>query len=156
MKTKNKIKRYLQNNFYKVISIGMLTLIGVSANVNLLLTQPYAPEYQVFHKKAPKELPVKEYVLNEVAKAGLNPKTAEKMIGSCENKTWNPDQHAVNWDNQGGVDRGLWQINSLHHPEVSNACAYDYKCATKEAIRIIRQRGWDEWSCGKNLAVANE
>lgn len=33
-------------------------------------------------------------------------------------------------------DRGLCQINSFWHPEVSDSCAYDSVCSTKEAYRI--------------------
>lgn len=91
---------------------------------------------------------VKEYVLSEIKKAGLNPNQADKII-NCESR-WNEDAHKVNWENRGGVDRGLWQISSLHHKEVSNACAYDYKCATNEAIRIYKERGnWDAWACSR-------
>lgn len=33
-------------------------------------------------------------------------------------------------------DRGLWQINSFHHPEVSDACSFDPLCSSVEAYRI--------------------
>lgn len=36
----------------------------------------------------------------------------------------------------GSIDRGLYQINTRWHPEVSDACAYDPVCATQAAYRI--------------------
>ena len=44
-------------------------------------------------------------------------------------------------------DRGWFQISRKYHSEVSDECAVDIECATKESIRIIRKRGFDEWAC---------
>lgn len=38
--------------------------------------------------------------------------------------------------NSAGVDRGIVQINSAYHPEVSDACAFDPECAFQQAYRI--------------------
>ena len=70
------------------------------------------------------------------------------LIGICENRDWNPD---AKHNNGRSVDRGLFMINDHYHKEVSNACAYDYKCALKEFVRIYREKGWREWACGKML-----
>lgn len=44
---------------------------------------------------------------------------------------------AQNCSNAGGsCDRGILQINSFWHPEVSNTCAYDPACAFKAAFNI--------------------
>lgn len=97
-------------------------------------------------RRSVKPLTMKEWVMKEVAKAGMDIKLADKII-NCESK-WNPDAHAVNWNNKAGVDRGLWQINSASHKEVSNACAYDFKCNTLAAIKIYKSRGnYSAWSC---------
>ena len=37
------------------------------------------------------------------------------------------------------TDRGIVQINSYWHPEVSDACAFDPKCAAVQAFRISNQ-----------------
>jgi len=93
---------------------------------------------------------MKNEVMALIEEAGLNTYEAY-MIIQCESH-WNPDAHGVNWNNKAGVDRGLFQISSLYHPEVSNACAYDPICNTKEAIRIHNEwNGWGAWSCGKRL-----
>lgn len=47
----------------------------------------------------------------------------------------------------GSVDRGLWQINSCWHPEVSDTCAYQSQCNAHEAYRISYSGTyWSPWS----------
>jgi hypothetical protein len=43
-------------------------------------------------------------------------------------------------------DRGLWQINSAAHPDVTEACAYDPVCNAAAMIRISNQgQNWSPW-----------
>ena len=46
--------------------------------------------------------------------------------------------------NSNSVDRGLWQINSYWHRDVSDSCAYDAACNAKAAVRI--SSGGSKWS----------
>ncbi len=46
-------------------------------------------------------------------------------------------------------DRGLWQINSYYHPEVSDECAFDYKCSTEWSAWWISQGHGNQWVCWK-------
>lgn len=46
--------------------------------------------------------------------------------------------------NPGSYDRGLWQINSKWHPDVSDSCAYNAACNAKNAVRI--SSGGSRWS----------
>ena len=87
--------------------------------------------------------PMKEFVLSIVASKGIDRRVAEKLI-YCESR-W--DENAVS-ETQ---DRGLWQISKLWHSEVSDDCAFDYKCSTGEAIRIYKESGnsFRQWSCNK-------
>ena len=49
------------------------------------------------------------------------------------------------------TDRGLFQINSLWHPEVSRACAFDPTCNAREALRISEGgRNWRQWATWHN------
>jgi hypothetical protein len=49
------------------------------------------------------------------------------------------------------VDRGLFQINSHWHPEVSRACAYDALCNARAALEISGGgRDWSEWNTYRN------
>ena len=43
------------------------------------------------------------------------------------------------------VDRGLWQINSFWHGEVSDGCAFQPSCAASSTRTIQAARGWTEW-----------
>ena len=99
---------------------------------------------QVYEVKLCKDEPtMKEWILTEVKSNGLNPKYVERLI-NCENRGW--DQKLESWTG----DRGIFQINRKWHPEVSDKCAFDYKCNTKEAIRIIKEwNGYGAWVCSR-------
>jgi hypothetical protein len=50
-------------------------------------------------------------------------------------------------DADGSIDRGLYQINSYWHSEVSDACSYDAWCATQQAYRISKQgTDFSQWT----------
>lgn len=55
-----------------------------------------------------------------------------------------PDAQNVNTDAQRSVDRGLWQINSYWHSEVSDDCAYRPLCNARNAYRI--SNGWRDFT----------
>ena len=47
----------------------------------------------------------------------------------------------------GSDDRGLWQINSHYHSEVSDACAFQVQCNTAAAFLISdKGRNWSAWA----------
>jgi hypothetical protein len=53
--------------------------------------------------------------------------------------------------NAHGIDRGLFQINSYWHPEVSATCALSASCNTRAAVRISKTATkWSEWWTYKN------
>jgi hypothetical protein len=62
----------------------------------------------------------------------------------------NAKAQGYNRDAKGNVtsiDRGLWQINSYWHREVSDACAYDPICNAKAAYTISSGgRSWSPWA----------
>lgn len=53
-----------------------------------------------------------------------------------------------------GIDRGLMQINSFWHPDVSDECAFEPKCNIHEAVAIYRDWGnsFGAWTAFKNGA----
>lgn len=66
----------------------------------------------------------------------------------CENRTLNPK--ATNHNRNGSIDRGLFQINSIHgHGDKM----YDIDLNIKTAKRIFDQRGWSAWSCAERVGV---
>ena len=96
--------------------------------------------------KPAEELSMKGWVLNELFKNGINTKEAECVIQM--ESSWNSKTYNVNIN--GTKDIGLWQISNKWHNEVSDKCAYDFKCSTKEAIRIYKERGnWSAWYASK-------
>lgn len=47
----------------------------------------------------------------------------------------------------GSRDRGIWQINSAAHPEVSDSCAFDPVCAAGQTYRISNGgTNWSPWT----------
>lgn len=93
---------------------------------------------------------VKDYVLNEIKKAGLNARQADAIV-TCESR-W--DYKAVNNKNRNGSnDKGLWQINSIHK-NITDAEKLDYKASTKWAItKRLADGNWSAWSCSRRIAV---
>jgi hypothetical protein len=60
----------------------------------------------------------------------------------------NPKARGQNSDS---YDRGLWQINSKWHRDVSDSCAYDAKCNAQQAKRISSNgNNWRPWATYKN------
>ncbi len=57
--------------------------------------------------------------------------------------------------NAHGIDRGLWQVNSYWHPEVSVACAFSPSCNARAMYRISSHgEKWSAWwtyNNGKHL-----
>ena len=55
----------------------------------------------------------------------------------------------------GSYDRGLWQINSYYHGEVSDACAFQVQCNTAAAFLISgKGRNWSAWGAYSSGAWA--
>ena len=50
------------------------------------------------------------------------------------------------------VDRGIWQINSYWHGEVSDSCAFDPTCAAQATHTIWANGGWTQWTTYTNGA----
>ena len=52
----------------------------------------------------------------------------------------------TNTDMHNSIDRGLFQINSYWHPDVSIECAFDMVCNIQEAYRISNGgTNWQPW-----------
>lgn len=59
----------------------------------------------------------------------------------------------------GSIDRGILQINSCYHSEVSNACALDARCSFVEAFRIsyggLEYGEWTTYQVQAHLAFVD-
>ena len=59
---------------------------------------------------------------------------------------------AVNVNDDGSKDRGIWQLNDGRHSEVSDEEAFDPVKATVHAVRIRGDGDWTAWNAYKNGA----
>jgi hypothetical protein len=63
------------------------------------------------------------------------------------------DPHATNITSSGSEDRGLWQMNSHYHSEVSDTCAFQIQCNANAAWNVSRHgTDWKPWSAFTNGA----
>ena len=69
-------------------------------------------------------------------------------LAMCESSL-NPN--ATNDNGIYGVDRGIFQINSRYHWEVSDECAFDIKCATEWTINRVNDGYQKEWVCNSKI-----
>jgi hypothetical protein len=62
--------------------------------------------------------------------------------------------------NTRGIDRGLWQINSYWHPNVSKECAFSPSCNARAMYNISKKgttwRPWWTWVNGKHLPFMSQ
>jgi hypothetical protein len=70
-------------------------------------------------------------------------------VAEAESAGWT---HARLINTDCSVDRGLWQINSFWHGEVSDACAFDPTCNAQGTHTIWANGGWTQWTTFNNGA----
>jgi Ricin-type beta-trefoil lectin domain/Lysozyme like domain len=70
-------------------------------------------------------------------------------VAEAESAGWT---HARLINTDCSVDRGLWQINSYWHGEVSDACAFDPTCNAQATHTIWSNGGWTQWTTYNNGA----
>ena len=69
-------------------------------------------------------------------------------LAKCENTRLDPNAKNTEGNSPArSVDRGLWQINSYHHSEVSDECAFDVRCSTEWTMDRINNGYQHEWVC---------
>lgn len=125
---------------YAVSMIGVNTIVNWAKSLEKNFVVENSQAIEVFQPTWQDE--VKAMIRN----AGLDVELASRIIQ--HESWWQPNNSHLNKD--GTLDRGLWMISNYWHPEVSDECAYDYYCSTIQAIRIFKQRGWDEWIAYKH------
>jgi len=84
------------------------------------------------------------WVAWRIAKAGLNP--LEAMVINWGESRGNDNAYNIN--NNGTIDLGRWQVNSIHIKAgtITIECAGNYKCATEWAIaKRLNDGNWSAW-----------
>ena len=141
---KTKIQK-LVGWFSVLFSLACLLLAVVYglASVSLNYADKLFPAYVLPTVNVPskKPLSVKDYILNEVAKAGLSVPEAECLI-----------EHESGWANDCNANKnlstdcGIWRINSVHKKSISFADRLDYKKATAWSIaRRLKDGNYNIW-----------
>jgi hypothetical protein len=155
MNTKTKkanVKKALMVISYWIMVIlvpaGLLAKICWATSV--LVDNPvpdYKPVEQTIVPKASKEeVNVRDYVLEEVKKAGLNPKEADCIIKN--ESGWNTEAQII--EPNSTISSGLWQINSVHKGTILPSERLNYKTATKWAIeKRLRDGNFCAWTTAK-------
>ena len=137
---------------------GVLTLAVIGGQeVYLTASQRvkdlFTPKVQTVIAESPEPTDMRDWVLWKVEQAGIDKYEAYAIV-NCESR-WNDQATHVNQDKENSVDMGLWMINTTKwQKQVSPECAYDYKCATEEAIKIYNKRGnWSAWTCASIVGL---
>ena len=146
-----KIKNQLKLASYILTSylLLMITLTGLIEVYNFV-TDPIKQEMiaEVLVPSVHAEPSMKEWIKNEIEKAGLDWNIASKLI-ECESKG---DDYAYNINTNGTTDFGIWQINSIHKSTISPRERFDYKIATKWAIeKRLHDGNWSAWVCSNKI-----
>ena len=92
---------------------------------------------------------LREEVTIMLRDAGINVESALKI---ADYESWfREDNFHVNTKGQyaGTIDRGLWMLSDYFYSDIPDDCAYDGICSTIHAIRIMKTRGFNEWTCYK-------
>lgn len=87
MKTKTKIKKYIRKNSGKLIIIGLITIIGVAANINLILLKPTVSLAEVnYPKREVKQEEKPEVIAREVLSETVRTVTAYNAgdVNQCD------------------------------------------------------------------------
>jgi hypothetical protein len=53
----------------------------------------------------------------------------------------------------GSYDRGLYAFNSFHYANVSDECAFNVECATREFIKSYKNNKLNDWLCARHLEI---
>lgn len=124
-----------------------------STRISQKIKDVFSPKVIEVKADTPEPTDMKEWVLWRVKNAGIDPYEAYSIV-NCESR-WNDQATHVNQDKENSVDMGIWMINTTKwQKHVSPECAYNYKCATEEAIKIYQKRGnWSAWACAKIVGL---
>jgi hypothetical protein len=105
----------------------------------------------------PTEAPLVDNPYNYIVKVfGVYaPRAFDLLTNPACHENLNLNPLAVFKDSDGSEDRGIFQINNIRHPFVSDSCAFDYKCNTDYAWRMFKNDNYTfkRWSCGQKLGI---
>lgn len=124
----------------------LLKALSALFGLQMVLAPTMSPEPPIIQHKsacATIECNVRLEIVAQAKIFHLDPIKALK-IAKCESQF---DEKTTHLNKDGSIDRGIYQLNSYWHKEVSDRCAYDYACNINKAMEIAQKRGWQEWAC---------
>lgn len=150
------INKHSMRIWYTLIVIMVLfvvwTLINHAVNSKPLISPVYAPivkQIQASERVYISCETPEGYLECQVYNGNITWQEHDRLakIIKCESG-WNPDAHHVNTN--GSVDRGLFQINSIHKT-ISNQDSYDFKKNIDFGIKLFKRQGYTPWVCNKKI-----
>jgi len=97
-------------------------------------------------KKTPRRK-INEQIIRKVAKEEQVDPDLAVRVATCES---NLDDQAINTNEKGSQDRGLFQINDKYHPEVSDADAFNPITATTFFCKAFKEGHLSWWNATKS------
>ena len=151
------INRMSPKDLVAIVTIivgGILKLFGYDGTVGTIMTMIVA--YYFGEKKVreivdnvgsvpAKQKTVEERIRDIAREIGVDPKLAVR-VARCESGL---DPAAVNINTDKSRDRGVFQWNDKWHPEVSDDCAFDVECATREFCKAVKNGKLSWWNASK-------
>lgn len=131
---------------FSSVFIGNAPVESNVLQVNPLAFQLYRATHSTIDFKAPI---TQEMILDTLKKKEGEyklPAGSLEKLARCESSL-NPQ--ATHKNTNGSIDRGLFQINSKAHYEVSDTCAFDYTCATNWTAQQLKLGRGKMWVCYK-------
>lgn len=170
MKNKNKFKRKLKKNSGSILLIGIASMIGIAAHINLfLLDSPamaeiYVPRVERAEIATTSKIelirilsdkPDVEIKIREIADE-MDFKWPDYLVRlAIYESSLNPK--AIHKNNNGTTDRGLFQWNDKNPPlpGVDDKCAFDIDCSTRMTIKAINMGLQSRWMADKKARLGS-
>ena len=144
-----------------IISLILYIFVGCQAfneyqklKDSMVIKTPVANAYAKVKKEGLKQKEKKQLTTKEVEQQIRKIARENKFkwvdylvrLAKCESTL---NANAINDNGVYGIDRGVFQINDYYHPEVSDECAFDVRCATEWTMWRINNGYQHEWHCDK-------
>jgi hypothetical protein len=136
----------MKNIHYWNIILGALCLAMVFVASASLNEQDVEPP-SIIHEAQAQTLTVEQQIRQIAKEENFQWTDYLVRLAYCESRL---DPNATNTEgNSAGIDRGVFQINSFYHSEVSDEQAFDVDYATRWTINMINEGRQTEWVCDK-------
>lgn len=130
---------YQKEKYAKILAGVLASLVILIAIVKRLMKKIEKPVQ-------PGIIPIDMMIRKIALEMHVDPELAVK-VAKCES---NLNPMAVNENINSSKDRGLFQWNDKWHPEITDQCAFDPVCATKEFCKAVRNGHLSWWNNSKH------